>query len=165
MTESKGVGWWRSAMAVVVEAVYGRWEWEARKAISGVKRGSPGRAVQAGKRGKRLKYELCTHLFVQNQSAPHPGSDSTSPSPRDVDTQHGCLVTRSQRQLYNITGWAHGSINDSQTRQMQKPHIYQHVTMFYCINISWDTYLPLLPQRPLVVSSRNFLFLVCMFQQ
>ena len=42
-------------MAVVVEAVYGRGEWEARKAISGAERGSPGRPVQAGKRGKRLR--------------------------------------------------------------------------------------------------------------
>ena len=49
-------GWrWRSEMAVFVEAVKSRREGEARKAISGAERGSPGRPVQAGIRGKRLK--------------------------------------------------------------------------------------------------------------
>ena len=49
-------GWrWRSEMAVFVEAVKSRREGEARKAISGAERGSPGRPVQDGIRGKRLK--------------------------------------------------------------------------------------------------------------
>ena len=52
-------GWrWRSEMAVFVEAIKSRREGEARKAISGTERGSPGRPVQAGIRGKRLNVNM-----------------------------------------------------------------------------------------------------------
>ena len=58
-------GWrWRSEMAVFVEAVKSRREGEARKAISGAERGSPGRPVQAGIRGKRLIKKSLLHMLL-----------------------------------------------------------------------------------------------------
>ena len=46
-------------MAVFVEAGRGRREWESRKSISR-REGEPGKAVQAGKRRKRLRHDM-TH--------------------------------------------------------------------------------------------------------
>ena len=50
-------------MEVLVEAVYGRREGDARKSISGAVRGSPGRAVQAGIRGIELNYSWIASAF------------------------------------------------------------------------------------------------------
>ena len=80
-----GSWWWRSELAVFVEAVYGRREWEARKSISGAVRGSPGRPVQAGIMGKRLRIHVgasnvvirgervIKHYCFSGQSMPLPG--------------------------------------------------------------------------------------------
>ena len=53
-------------MAVFVEAGRGRREWEARKSISGAVRGDPEKAVQAGRRGKRLM--PATLLIISEQN-------------------------------------------------------------------------------------------------
>ena len=51
-------------MAVFVEAGRGRLEWEARKSKVDIGRreGDPGKAVQAGKRGKTLMFNCNTNL-------------------------------------------------------------------------------------------------------